>query len=80
MKKVIILRKIHVTIRTGNFNWCKCEHCKNEAGEINFLCCKRVDAMLIDSTKISEHEGSILPPSFYGYLPDYYSHVLALST
>ena len=36
--------------------------------------------MLIASTKIPEHEGSISPSSFYGQLPDYKSHVSALST
>ena len=76
MKKVIILRKIHVTmcfqtfqfepeqkicvvmramrkkrnihtsavdllhIRIGNLGWCKCRHFKNEAREIDCLCCR----------------------------------------
>ena len=34
--------------------------------------------MLIASVKIPEHEGSILFSSFYGQLPDYWSHVFTL--
>ena len=115
MRKVIILRKIHVTmksfappffifilfepeqkktcgnasheketkhiqasaakllhIRIGNLDWCKCRHCKNEAREIDCLCCREVNAILIASAKISpESEESILPSSFYGDPPDY---------
>ena len=26
-------------IRIGNLDWSKCEHCKNEATEIDCLCC-----------------------------------------
>ena len=66
-------------IRIGNFKWCKCGHCKNKAKEIDILFCREIDVMLIASAKIPEHEGSILPTSFYGQLP-YQSHVLALST
>ena len=58
-------------IRIGNLDWCKCRHCKNKAREIDCLCCKEVDAMLIASVKIPEREGSIFPSSFYGQLPDY---------
>ena len=58
-------------IRIGNLDWCKCRHFKNEAGAIDYLCCREVDAMLIASAKISEHQGSILPSSFYGHLPNY---------
>ena len=99
MKKLIILRKIHVTmksfvppfstiernqtysqfscrfityiIRIGNLDWCKCGHCKNEAREIDCLCYREVDAMLTTLAKIPVREGSILPFSFYGHLPDY---------
>ena len=39
-------------IRIGNLDWCKCRHCKNEAREIDCLCCKEVDEMLIASVKI----------------------------
>ena len=52
-------------IRIGNLVWCKYGHCKNEAREIDCLCCREVDAILIASAKISEHEGSISPCSFY---------------
>ena len=31
-------------IRKGNLYWCKC---KNEAKEIDCLCCREMDAMLI---------------------------------
>ena len=54
-----------------NFNWCKCGHYKNEVREADCLCCRDVDAMLIASAKIPEHERSILLSSFYGQLPDY---------
>ena len=46
-------------------------YCKNEAREIDCLCCREVDAMLIALAKIPEYEGSISPPSFYGHLPNY---------
>ena len=49
----------------------KCRHCKNEAREIDCLCCREVNAMLIASAKIQEREGNISPSSFYGKLPDY---------
>ena len=95
MKKVIILRKIHVTmkffytternsaysrfscrfitysIRIENPEWCKCRLCKNEAREIDCLCCREVDEMLIALAKIAELEGSILSFNFYGQLSDY---------
>ena len=58
-------------IRIGNLDWCKCRHCKNEAREIDCLCCREVDAMLIASAKIPVCERSISPSSFYGQLPDY---------
>ena len=53
-------------IRIGNLDWCKCGHCKNEAREIDCLCCREVNAMLIASAKIPEREGSISPCRFYG--------------
>ena len=46
-------------IRIGNLDWCKCGHCKNEAREIDCLCCREVNAMLIASAKILEREGSL---------------------
>ena len=48
-------------IRIGNLDWCKCGHSRNEAREMDFLCCREVNAMLIASTKIPEREGSISP-------------------
>ena len=39
-------------IRIGNLDWCKCEHCKNEAREIDCLCCREMNVMLIASAKI----------------------------
>ena len=58
-------------ISIGNLDWYKCGHCKNEAREIDCLCCGKVDAyylMLIASGKIPECEGSTSPCSFYGQL------------
>ena len=49
----------------------KCGHYKNKGREIDCLCCREVDAMLLASVKILEYEGSISPSSFYGHLPDY---------
>ena len=110
MKKVIILQKIQVTMRTfvlpffnhfslsmnrkqrvrarrkkkkhiyasaanlsyirkGNLNCCMGGHCKNEATEIDCLCCREieVDAMLIILTKIPQCEESISLPAFMSY-------------
>ena len=36
--------------------------------------------VFIASKKIPERKGSILPYRFYGQLPDYQSHLLALSS
>ena len=58
----------------------KCGHCKNEAREKDCLCCGEVDAMLLASAKILENEESMSLPSFYGHLPNYQSHGLALCT
>ena len=58
----------------------KCGHCKNKASEIDCLCCREVDAMLIALAKILEREGRISLSNFFGHLPDYQSHVLALPT
>ena len=49
----------------------KYEHCNNEARDIDCICCRELDAMLIASAKIPEREGSISPSSFYGCLLDY---------
>ena len=55
-------------IRLGNLNWCYCGYCKNEAREIDGLCCREVDAMLPASAKIPKCEGNISPSSFCGQL------------
>ena len=49
----------------------KCGHCNNDARNIDCICCRVLDAMLIASAKFPEREGSISPSSFYGRLPDY---------
>ena len=56
-------------IRIGNLDWCKGGHCKNEAKEIDYLCCREVDAMLITSAKIPQCEGTISHPAFMGICP-----------
>ena len=59
---------------SGNFLYrttLKCVHCKNEAREIDCLCCREVNAMLLASAKIPDHEGSMSLSSFYGHLLDY---------
>ena len=69
-------KHIHVTaanllhISIGNLDWRKCGHCKNEAREIDRLCCREVNAMLIASAKTPESEGSISPCRFHGELRD----------
>ena len=42
----------------------KCGHCKNEAREIDCLCYREVDVMLIASAKTLELEGSISLSNF----------------
>ena len=46
----------------------KCRYCKNKETEIECLCCREVDAMLIASAKIPECEGSIPSSSYYWHL------------
>ena len=53
-------RYIKYSIRVGDLNWCKCRHCKNEAKEIECLCCRDVDSMLTALAKVPQCEGSIL--------------------
>ena len=55
---------LHNTIR--NLDWCKCGDYKNEAREVDCLCCREVNEMLIASAKIAEREGKISPCRFYG--------------
>ena len=78
-QKNTCVRQLSLQIISGRL-LLKCGHCKNEAREIDCLCCREVDAMLIASDTIPEPEGSISPCGFYGHLPDYWSHVSALST
>ena len=59
----------HASAADLQYICCKCGHFKNEAVEIDCLCCREVDAMLIVSAKIPEREGGISPSSFYGHLP-----------
>ena len=56
-------------IRIGHLDWCKCGHCKNEAREIDCLCCRKVDAMLIAAAKIPEREEASRHPAFMGNCP-----------
>ena len=58
-------------IRIGNLDWCKCGHCKNEAREIDCICCREVNAMLIASAKIPERKQSISLSRFSWQLFDY---------
>ena len=46
-------------------------HYYNEARDIDCICCRELDAMLIASAKIPERQGRISSSSFYGHLPDY---------
>ena len=48
----------------------KCRHCNNER-DIDCICCRELDAMLIALAKISDGEGRTSPSSFYEHLPDY---------
>ena len=43
----------------------KCGHCNNEARDIDCICCRELDAILIASAKIPECEGSISLSSVY---------------
>ena len=47
------------------------EYCINEARDIDCICCRELDAMLIALTKIPECEGRTSPSRFFGHLPDY---------
>ena len=46
--------------------WGKCGHCNNEAREIDCLCCRKVDAVLIASAKILEYEEASHHAAFMG--------------
>ena len=58
-------------IRIGNLDWCKCNHFKNKAGEIDCLCCRGEDATLIALAKFPGHGGNISPSISYGHLLNY---------
>ena len=46
-------------IRIGNFDWCKWGHCKNEAREIDCLCCRRwMQCLLVRLNSRSAREAS----------------------
>ena len=53
-------------IRIGSLDWCKCGFCKIEVREIDCLCFREVNVMLIALVKIPEHKGSISLWIFYG--------------
>ena len=67
LEKALLVKK---ACRIGNLDCYKCGHCKNEAREIDCLCCREMGAKLIASAKILEREGSISLSRFYGQLPD----------
>ena len=68
--KVAGFRQLFLQSNSGGL-FLECEHCKNEVREIDCLCYRAVDAMLISSAKTLECEGSMRSSSFYGDLPDY---------
>ena len=70
-RNIFTLQLPTYSIRIGNLDWCKFGLCKKEAREIDCLCCREVDAILVASAKIPERKISISPSNFYGYLPDY---------
>ena len=56
-----------------------CKYCKNEAREIDCLCCRELNVMFIALGKISEGEGTSGHAAFMCNCPTF-SHMLALST
>ena len=44
-------------------------YCNNEVRDIDCICCRELDAMLIASAKIPEREGRIPPSAFMGICP-----------
>ena len=56
-----------LNIRIGNLHWCKWGHFKNEAGDINCLCCREVDAMLLAPAKIHPVFMAIYPTISHTY-------------
>ena len=51
--------RIYYILEQEISHWCKCQHCKNEAREVDCLCYREVDGMLIASAKIPEREGNL---------------------
>ena len=62
-----------------NLDWCKCWHCINDAREIDCLCCREVDAMLIVWLKSEGTKEASCHPAYMGICLTI-SHTLALST
>ena len=42
-KQIYTLGAYLLHIRIGNLNWCISRHCKNEAREIDCICCREID-------------------------------------
>ena len=114
MKKVIILRKIHVKMKSfappqkenthihasaadllhtvleqeisidantrSSHRRCSAKKVFFKARDIDCICCRELDSMLIISTKIPQRERSISPSNFYGHVPNYQPLVLVLFT
>ena len=66
-------------VRKKNLDWCKCWHCINAAREIDCLCCREVDAMLIVRLKSQGTKEASCHPAYMGICLTI-SHTLALST
>ena len=60
-KNTYFTEQLRTTVSESGF-------CNNEARDIDCICCRELDAMLITSAKIPEREGRISPSSFYGRL------------
>ena len=66
-------------VRKKNLDWCKCWHCINDAREIDCLCCREVDAMLIVWLKSEGTKEASCHPAYMGICLTI-SHTLDLST
>ena len=67
--KVAAQRQLFLQSNSGQL-LLKCGHCKNKAREIDCVCCREVNAMLLASAKIPERMENMSPSSFYGHLLD----------
>ena len=65
-KKLNIYASAADLLHVRNLDWCKCGRWKNDAREIDCLCCGEMNAMLVASAKISEREESISSCRFFG--------------